>query len=304
MRPGAEIPDIECVAPAGDQCGEAATWVPEEHALYWTDVNRFLVHRLRLPSRAVETWQFDEPCVALFLTDTPGTLLLALGSKIIRWQPASDRRAGMGFELDDWPTVRLNDGRPGPGGEIWIGSMANNVGEDGTPGDVEGNLGALLRFLPGQPPAQMKSAIGISNTVCFSPDRRHLYFGDTPRNVIWRYDYDLATQSIANEVPFFQGFDRGLPDGSTVDADGFLWNCRFGGGSVVRVAPDGSVDQVLEMPVSNITTCEFGDAELATLFITTAAMMTSGYERLAGSLFAYQPSVGGIEPLRVGLAGR
>jgi len=303
LKTEAAIPDVECVVPAGDQCGEAATWVPEESALYWTDVNRFLVHRMRVPSRAVETWEFDEPCVALFLTDTSGTLLLALGSRIIQWEPASDRRTDIAFELDDWPAARLNDGRPGPSGEIWIGSMANNVGNDGTPGDAEGNLGRLFRSLPGQAPTEMKDGIGISNTVCFSPDRRHLYFGDTPRNVIWRYDYDAETQTIANEVPFFQGFDRGLPDGSTVDAQGFLWNCRFGGGCVVRVAPDGNVDQVLEMPVSNITTCEFGGTDLSTLYITSAAMMTNRYERLAGSLFAFQPLVGGIAPLRVGLAG-
>lgn len=81
-----------CVAPVGDQCGEAATWVPEELALYWTDVNRFLVHRLDTSTDAVTTWLFDEPCVALFRTDVPGTLLLALGSRIIRWQPEDDRR--------------------------------------------------------------------------------------------------------------------------------------------------------------------------------------------------------------------
>lgn len=293
---------LECVAPVGDQCGEAATWVPEEQALYWTDVNRFLVHRMRLESRAVETWQFDEPCVALFLTDVPGTMLLALGSRIVRWQPDTNQHDDLGFHLDDWPRVRLNDGRPGPGGEIWIGSMANNVGKDGTPGDVIGAHGALFRLRPGNTAVTMKDGIGISNTVCFSPDRRHFYFGDTPRNVIWRFDYDLATRTVSNEVPFFEGFDRGLPDGSTIDADGCLWNCRFGGDCVVRVTPDGEVDEVLDMPVSNVTTCEFGGPDLATLYITTAAMLTDRYERLAGSVFAFQAPAGGLPPLRVAIS--
>ncbi len=293
-----------CEAPTGDQCGEAATWVPEENALYWTDVNRFLVHRLDAVEHTVATWLFDEPCVALFLTDSPGTLLLALGSRIIRWEPQRDRRADTGFRLDDWPQVRLNDGRPGPDGKIWIGSMANNVGADGTPGEVVGSHGELFRVASGTHGSEvLRREIGISNTVCFSPDRRTFYFGDTPRNLIWRYDCEPETGRIVNEQPFFEGFDRGLPDGSTVDSDGYLWNCRFGGGCIVRVAPDGSVDRVLEAPVSNITTCEFGGADLATLYVTTAAMMTDTFERLAGSLFSIDVGVSGIAPLRVKIEG-
>ncbi len=293
-------PAFKCVAPTGDQCGEAATWVPEEGALYWTDVNRFLVHRLAPSTGAVTTWHFDEPCVALFLTNEVGVLLLALGSKIIRWRPATDTRDNSVFVLPSWPDVRLNDGRPGPDGRIWIGSMANNVGTDGAPGDVVGNRGELMRVAAGSPRGKvMKQHIGISNTVCFAPDQRTFYFGDTPRNAIWRYDFDQRTGSLSNEQPFFCGFDRGLPDGSTIDSEGFLWNCRFGGGCIVRVAPDGSIDRVLDAPVSNLTTCEFGGPDLSTLYVTTAGMMTTRFERLAGSLFAVDTGVRGIEPRRV-----
>ena len=290
-----------CVVPAGDQCGEAATWVPEEHALYWTDVNRFLVHRLDVASSQVRTWLFDEPCVALFLTDTPGTLLLALGSRIIRWRPRTDQRDEFAFALDDWPVARLNDGRPGPAGELWIGSMANNVGSDGSPGEVEGERGRLFRLGTGGKCHIARTGIGISNTICFSPDDRHFYFGDTVKNTIWRYRYDSNAEQISEETPFFGGFHRGLPDGSAIDAEGYVWNCRFGGGCIVRIDPEGKIDRVIEMPVSNITTCEFGDKNLTTLYVTTAAMMTSSFERLAGSLFALDAPVPGAPPRRVSL---
>ena len=293
--------DIRCVAPVGDQCGEAATWVADESALYWTDINRFLVHRWQEQTNAVETWLFDQPCAALFATSTPGTLILALGEKLLRWRPDTDKREDYGYPLASWPEARYNDGRPGPGGELWLGSMGNNVAEDGTPGDVDGDRGELFRIDPDGHLETVRRGIGISNTVCFSPDRRHFYFGDTPRNVIWRYDYDPDTRRISNETPFFEGFERGRPDGSTVDAEGCLWNCRFGGGCVVRVTPDGSVDRIVEMPCTNITTCEFGGEELNTLFITTAAMMTDGYERLAGSLFGLDPGVRGLPPLTASL---
>ena len=76
------------------------------------------------------------------------------------------------------------------------------------------------------------------------------YFGDTIANVIWSYDYDPLEGTISNETQFFQDFERGLPDGSTVDTEGYLWNCQFYSGWWEPAAspPDGVVDSVIEMP--------------------------------------------------------
>jgi sugar lactone lactonase YvrE len=156
----------------------------------------------------------------------------------------------------------------------------------------------LFRISSEQAPSRHKEDIGISNTVCFSPDHRHFYFGDSLRNVINRYDYDASSGTISNETPFFEGFERGVPDGSAVDADGYLWNCRFGGGCIVRVAPDGTIDRIIEMPVSNITTCDFGGDDLRTLFITTASAELDHHERLAGSLFTLDADVAGLPAFR------
>jgi sugar lactone lactonase YvrE len=282
------------VAPVGDRCGEAATWDARDQALYWCDVNRFLIHRLDREG-AVRSWFFDEPVTALSLTERPDELLVALGSKLIFWSPATDARRDQGFQLAEWPSARLNDGRAAPNGDVWIGSMHNNVGPNGEPLDAAFGYGVLHRLRREGAVSVEKRDLGISNTVCWSPDRRTFYFGDTQKNTIWAYDYDEATGAIANERVFFSGFERGVPDGSAIDADGRLWNCRFGGGCVVAVTPDGRVDDVLEMPVRNITTCAFGGADLKTLYITTAAMMTTPDDRLAGSLFAYDSDVPGLE---------
>ncbi|QMW22328.1 SMP-30/gluconolactonase/LRE family protein [Sandaracinobacteroides saxicola] len=295
--------NLRCVAPVGNLCGEGATWCAAEQALYWTDVNRFLVHRLTVATGAVESWFFDEPCVALSLTDRPGTLLLGIGSRLLLWQPWGDVRTPHGFALERWPAARLNEGRAGPGGEFWIGSMSNNVGPDGGHVELEGARGQLFRLIDGQAPRMFKDGIVISNTMCFSPDRRHLYFGDTVPNVIWRHDYDAATRSISNETPFFAGFDRGRPDGSAIDAEGCLWNTRFGGKCLVRVAPDGSIDRIVELPVSNPTTCAFGGPDLRTLYITSASVYLDGHERLAGSLFALDAPAPGLPENRYRLAG-
>lgn len=293
---------VRCLVPSGDDCGEAVTWCPDTGAVYWTDVNRFLVHRHYPETGLTRSWQFDEPCVAITLTETPGTLVIAIGSRVLVWQPEGDSRSDFGFALDDWPKARLNDGRAGPDGSLWIGSMANNVGKDGSAGPVEGDLGRLFRLRSGGAVTQFKAGIGISNTVCFSPEGRHLYFGDTPRNVIWRYDYTPATGDISGETVFFEGFGRGVPDGSAIDSEGCLWNCRFAGGCIVRVRPDGTVDRVVEMPVSNITTCEFGGDDMKTLYISTARILLQRHERLAGGLFAMETDVVGGPIHRVRLS--
>ena len=84
--------DLDCVAPVGDITGEGAVWSAAEGCLYWADINRFLVHRLSVADRSVRTWFFDEPAVAITLTDQPGTLLVALASRLLLWTPADDER--------------------------------------------------------------------------------------------------------------------------------------------------------------------------------------------------------------------
>ncbi len=175
--------------------------------------------------------------------------------------------------------------------------MQNNVAGDG--GDIpitDHGLGRLYRVTGKGVATIEKSGIGISNTLCWSPDNERFYFGDTLTNTISVWDYDLTTGTIAGERPFFAGFERGSPDGSAMDSEGCLWNARYGGACVVRVTPEGRVDRIVEMPVAAITTCTFGGPELKTLYITTArgGLGMANNERLAGGLFALEVEVPGL----------
>jgi sugar lactone lactonase YvrE len=282
-----------CIAPTGDACGEGAVWHAAHEALYWTDINRFLVHRYTPRNECVRTWFFDEPVTAVALTDRPETLILVLGSSVISWQPEQDLRSGPIFLLEGWPQVRLNDARPDPRGSLWLGSMRNNVNADGSVGDSGGNDGKLFCLDPDGSVTVWREKIGIANTVAWSPDDRRFYFADTLANTVWAYRYDPADGSISNGLPFLKDFQRGLPDGSTVDAEGFLWNCRFSGSCIVRVAPDGQIDRVVEMPLRNITTCTFGGPDRTTLYVTTARNEAPPGDRLAGGLFAIHTDIQG-----------
>ncbi|MFY9980643.1 MAG: SMP-30/gluconolactonase/LRE family protein [Candidatus Sulfotelmatobacter sp.] len=282
-----------CVAPTGDVCGEGAVWHAEHQAVYWNDINRFLVHRFTPADHAVRTWLFDEPVTALTLTERPETLAVVLGSGVILWEPETDVRHDFIFRLEEWPKVRLNDARADPRGSLWIGSMRNNVNFDGSSGAAGGQDGKLFRLDPDGQVTVWRENIGIANTLSWSPNQKKFYFGDTLANIISSYDYDAETGAIVNERPFLQDFDRGLPDGSTIDSEGYLWNCRFFGGCIVRVAPGGGIDRVIEMPVKNPTTCTFGGADLKTLYVTTARAEAPAGDRLAGSLYAIETDVAG-----------
>src|SRR5438132_8256419 len=95
-----------CVAPTGDMCGEGAVWHATHKAVYWTDINRFLIHRCTLADQCVRTWFFDEPVTALTLTDRDEVLTVVLGSRLILWEPATDVRHDHAFRLEGWPKVR------------------------------------------------------------------------------------------------------------------------------------------------------------------------------------------------------
>ena len=287
------ISDPVCVAPTGDWCGEGAVWHAGQQCLYWTDINRFLIHRYDSRKRTVETWYFDRPVTAMILTDREDTLAAVLGSGVILWKPDTDERGEPIYQVPGWPAVRSNDARPDVRGSLWLGSMKNNVNPDGSPGTVGGTDGVLVRIDPNGAVSTWKRDIIISNTMTWSPDRKHFYTADTPRNELYIYDYNEADGSISNERMFLAGWERGRPDGSVVDGEGFLWSCRYGGHSIVRVAPDGKVDRVIEMPASNITTCTFGGPDLKTLYVTTAGLGTSPGERFGGGLFAIETDIQG-----------
>ncbi len=296
---------VRPAAIVGDRCGEGAVWCAEESAVYWVDINRFLVHRLSWPDCALMTWLFEEPPTALALSTEPGRLLVALASRLTWWWPAQDRRLDHGFHLPDYPSVRLNDGRADPAGNFWIGTMYNNVTPDGgdTNQHASPDKGSLYRIRPDGSATRALLGIGIANTLCWSPDETHFYFADTMRNEIRRYAYDAARGEIGSSELHLVGFEHGVPDGSAIDCEGHVWNCRWGGRGLARVAPDGSHVSFHPVPTLNLTTCAFGGPDLSLLFITSARNDAEPGDRLAGSLWVMEPGVRGLPERRVLVAG-
>ena len=126
-----------------------------------------------------------------------------------------------------------------------------------------------------------------------------MFFADTPDNEIVAYNYDPASGSASGRrVHASFANEPGLPDGSCVDAEGGVWNAEWEGRRVVRVAPNGQIDRIIDVPVWKPTCCAFGGPDMDTLYITTSRMM-SDEEALAnepesGGLFAVKPGIHGV----------
>ncbi|WP_309086670.1 SMP-30/gluconolactonase/LRE family protein, partial [Chelativorans sp.] len=196
------------------------------------------------------------------------------------------------------PGNRLNEGAVAPDGSFWVGTMQTNLEPDGSPRAQTQNSGSYYRLSPQLELQQLTSSeYGITNTMAWLPGGLFVT-ADTSANTLYAFDMSMDGRPVNRRI-FHAGFSRGLPDGSCIDADGYLWNCRVAGGAcVARFAPDGSIDRVVELPCSWPTSCAFGGAELDTLYISSARFTMSD------DYLASHPFEGAIFAVEVGVRGK
>jgi sugar lactone lactonase YvrE len=183
--------------------------------------------------------------------------------------------------------VRMNEGGCDPDGRFYAGSMAY----DKRPGG-----GALYRLDPDRSVHVVLGDVTISNGLDWSPDGTRAYYNDTDTFRVDVFDYDRDA-GLTGRRPF-TATGTARPDGLTADAEGGVWVALSNGGSVRRYTPDGSLDEVVELPVTKVTACTFGGPKLDELFITTSREgLEPGAAPLAGSLFRALVGVEGL-PVR------
>jgi sugar lactone lactonase YvrE len=161
------------------------------------------------------------------------------------------------------------------------------------------SLGELYRLDSGCALTTVLKGVTVSNGLGWSPDGTRMYYVDSPTKRIDMFDYEPATGEARGRRRFadLSAFD-GFPDGLTVDADGCVWVAIWGGGVLRRLAPDGTQDAVLQVPVSQPTSCAFGGPGMTDLYITTAqAGLTEeqlAAQPLAGRLLRLHPGPVGL----------
>ncbi len=289
--------EVMCVVDSKNTLGEGPMWCPVEQALYWVDIDMVKpnINRWHPATNRHERWDMPEYVTALALREQGG-LLVAGRSGLSFFDPQTGELNTIAHPDSDHPQNRYNDGKCDRKGRFWIGSMQNNMADDNAELAITENSGSLFRLDPDGTCPKMATDLGISNTFAWSPDNKTMYFGDS-MDAIYAYDFDLETGAISNKRDFFRLEERGVPDGSTLDAEGYLWNARWDGQCILRIAPDGSVDRVVEMPAQRITSCMFGGENLDVLYVTSAR-----YGLTAAEL-TEQPQAGGIFAVDVGVRG-
>jgi L-arabinonolactonase len=274
--------------------GEGPLWHAAEAALYWVDIQGSQVHRLRPATLEHAAWDADISISALGLR-AGGGFVVATKAGLGTWQPGQPH-----LNLAHQPERhleynRFNDGAVDPGGRFFAGTMYH-----GPDGERETG-GKLYRLDPDGSLHVAFDDVGVSNGLGWSPDLKTMYYTDSPRRVIYAFDYDVATGEIENCRHFVDVPDGGgFPDGLAVDGEGCVWSACWDGWRIARYDPEGKLEREVQMPVQRPTSCAFGGPNLDTLYITSAWVGLSERARaeqpLAGDLFVLQPGVKGRLP--------
>jgi sugar lactone lactonase YvrE len=234
------------------------------------------------------TTRHDVPSpVAAFARPTGDGWLVVGEREVFRADAGLERFEQVG-ELPVRGGVRANDGGCDPAGRLYAGTMAY----DQTPG--AGDL--FVRQLDGTVEVAL-AGVTISNGLSFGPEPGTAYYVDTASQAVVQLSLDgrghVLGQRTVVEVPE----ELGAPDGLTVDAEGGIWVALWDGGAVHRYSADGELEARVELPVRQVTSCAFGGAGLAELFITTSREGIEGDAGDAGAVFRCDPGRTGLLPL-------
>lgn len=277
---------VSSVIPAQNLLGEGPTWSVANQALYWIDILNAQLFAWSPASQQTEQWQLPEHIGSFGFLES-GKLIVALSSGLAFFDKDSGKVEWIARPEPNELNTRFNDGKCGPGGRFWAGTMCY---------DEDQVRGSLYCLHPDKQIEQKEHPVGISNGLDWSLDHQIFYHTDSPLRTIFAYDYDVASGHIQNKRVFAQITD-GFPDGLTLDAEGYIWSAIWDGWCLLRFAPDGSIDKKIDLPVQRPSCCTFGGPDLNQLYITSARKGLSpealAQQELAGNVLMVEPGVSG-----------
>jgi sugar lactone lactonase YvrE len=279
--------DAELVVDARAELGEAPVWDADWSVLMWVDIAGGIVHRTDPTTGADETIEVGRSVGAAVPT-IDGRIAIAADDGFWRLDPSTG-----GIEpiarIEARPGVVMNDGKTDPSGRFWAGTK-----------DADGRrpIGSLYRLDPDRTVTEVIRGVTISNGLGWSPDGRTMYYIDSATYGIDTFGADPASGTLSERRRLIDlPRDWGLPDGMTVDEEGFFWVAFWTGSAVRRLDPDGQLVSTVELPVSLVTSCAFGGTNLTDLYVTSARAGLSKeraqMEPHAGGLFRLPLSVRG-----------
>jgi sugar lactone lactonase YvrE len=265
--------------------GEGIVWSPVRRALFWTDIEARRLWMHVLADATTRSWTVPDRLGCFVLCESGKVLLgLAKGLFLADFDGASGSDLGatpVAAVEADRPRTRINDGRTDRAGNFVFGTY--NEAEDGATGSFYqySSRHGLRRLDVG--------GVTIANSICFSPDGRTMYYGDSPAGQIMQCEYDAESATTSNIREFVRyGPGHGFPDGSVIDTEGFLWNAVWAAGKIRRFAPDGRLDREVPLPPKNVTCVCFGGPDGDHLYVTSSRQQMTEEE------LARTPTAGGV----------
>jgi D-xylono/L-arabinono-1,4-lactonase len=275
--------ELELIADYQCQTGEGPLWHPFEKRIYWVDIPAGRLFRYD-PASGRHEMVYEGDQIGGYTIQADGSLLLFQSQGEVNvWKDGIRRNLIAG--LPDEQQSRFNDVIADPAGRVFCGTMPS-----------PDHLGALYRLDTDGEITKVLDGIGCSNGMGFSPNRKQMYYVDSVKLEVYVFDYDVATGDMSNRrVLISTPKGEGLPDGMTVDADGYLWVAKWDGGCLVRYSPEGQEVGRIEFPAKKVSCATFGGEEFADLYVTTAGGQDKAENGPgAGCLYRLRPGVKGV----------
>ena len=269
--------------------GEGPVWDWRKQLLFWVDIEGYKLHSYDPKSGKAQQWNFDKMIGAAAPIES-GNLLLAMESGLASFDLKNEKLTWHQALENHDPSMRYNDGKVGPSGNFWIGSMHKKFNP---------KTGNLYRVTPDFQVSIEIPNTTISNGMAWTTDHEKFYFIDSPTYQIRSYDFDLKTNQISNKkIAFDVPVTYGTPDGMCIDSEDMLWIAHWGGSCVRRWNPNtGKVLEQIDVPAPHVTSCCYGGEDLKTLYITTArsGLKVEQLDKfpLSGGLFKCRPGASG-----------
>ena len=252
-------PEVTFVVQERFGVGESPVWDADRQRLLWCDIPAGVIHALDPARGERERWSFGEPVPSFGLARN-GRLVVALRNDIVLFDPASGRRQLVASVTHAKPDMRLNDGKVGPDGAFWVGSM-----------DADGDAAKLYRVGPDGSVRIIADGISISNGLAWNADGTRLYHSDS-RGGIWLdcWDFDAQTGVASNRRRLRDRDEaNGRPDGGACDVEGTYWSAGPSASRINRFSADGALLGWVDVPLLRPTMPCFGGADMRTVFVTS-----------------------------------
>lgn len=277
------------------QLGEGPLWDEDRQEVLWVDLleGRIFAAAEQTGASARETYRADAgQTVSAVVQRRAGGFAVCLRERVLlldqNWRAEGTipiPGLGAGF--------RLSDACAGPGGELWVGVVADG---DTAAAALADDPRGLYRVGP-HGVDRVLERVGFSNGMGFAPDG-NFHLVDSDAHTISSYRYDSATAALTEVLDVVEAPGAfGAPDGLAIDVDGGLWVAFFGGGTVRRYMPGARWVQRIDTGVDQVSSCAFVGQDRGLLAITTARVELD-HRQLAeqprsGSLLAADPGVRG-----------